>query len=146
MTRRQKTVSKILEVKEITREQLESEVKNAQERLGVEERALAALESGYAKTSAEVSAKQACHTIRAHELELCYAYMKHLGGQIEQQKKAVAIRAAELGTAQQAMVEAYKEQRVFEILQDKIGREQGKVVAQGEQKEADYQYLTRKGK
>jgi flagellar export protein FliJ len=146
MTRRQKTVSKILEVKEFTRDQIETAVKNAQERLNHEEDALKALEQSYAKTSSDVTKKQMCGIVPAHEVELCYTYLKHLGKQIEQQKKTIALRAAELAEVKLAMIEAYKEQRVFEILQNKIAREQGKEAAQGEQKEADYQYLTRKDK
>ena len=146
MTRRQKTVSKILEIKEFTRDQIELEVKKAQERLNHEEEALGALERTYQKANSDVTKRQMGGTIPAHELELCYNYLKHLGKQIEQQKKAVAVRAAELAEVKKAMVEAYKEQRVFEILQDKIAREQVKEASLGEQKEADYQYLTRKDK
>jgi flagellar export protein FliJ len=144
MTRRQKTVSKILEIKEIGKDTLEAEVKKAQEWLNAEQEKLDILESTYKTTDSDFRERQTGGTIPVHEVELYHTYLKHLNRQIEQQKCIVAIRAAELDKKHRAMVEAYKEHRLFEILHDKIARGQIKVVDRIEQKESDCTFLVRK--
>jgi flagellar export protein FliJ len=144
MTKQQKTVAKILEVKEFTKEQLEAETRNARERLRVEEERLVVLEQEFKDRDGELTRKQTEGTIAVHEIGLYFTYLKHLTRQIDQQKGIVAIRARELEDRQQAMVDAYREQRLLEKLQDKLQQEQDRELLQGEQKEADYQYLTRK--
>jgi flagellar export protein FliJ len=144
MTKQQKTVAKILEVKEFTTEQLEGETKHARERLRVEEERLGVLEREYRDRDEELTRKQTEDTFAVHELGLYFTYLKHLARQIEQQKGIVAIRAGELEARQQAVAAAYREQRLLEKLQDKLQQEQARESLQGEQKEADYNYLTRK--
>ncbi len=146
MTRQQKTVSKILEIKGYTKDQLEAEVRLAQERLDFEAEKLACLEQEYQHTSDDLAAKQAAGTLPVPQIELFYTYLKHLAKQIDQQKSIVALRTSEHAKKMLSMVEAYKEKRLLEILNDKITAEHRKEVSHDEQKEADYQYMTRKNK
>jgi flagellar export protein FliJ len=146
MTRRQKTVSKILEIKEFNKEQLESAVRKARERLTLELEKLKVLETTYNNTIADFTVKQMSGTIPVHEVDLFSTFLQHVGGQIEHQKSIVAAHTAEVEKKQKAMVEAYKEQRLFEILHDKIVQEQRKESDQSEQKEMDYTFLSRKAK
>jgi len=146
MTRQQKTVSRILELKELTTEQREAEVRKTAERLAAEEGKLTALEQEYQRSSDDFAAKQATGSLPVARLELFYTYLKHLGKQIDLQKKEIALRTAEHEQARLAMLEAYKEQRVLEKLQDKLEGERRKVADKSEQKEADFQYLTRNDK
>jgi|MudIll2142460700_1097286.scaffolds.fasta_scaffold208688_2 flagellar export protein FliJ len=141
---RQKTVSKIIEIKEYTKEQHEAEVKKAREQLNHEQEKLEILEAAYAKTSADLTNKQASGTMPVHEVDLFTTYLKHVGRQIDQQKSVVTRYAEELDKKEKAMIEAYKEQRLFEILHDKIVQGQIKEAALGEQKETDYNFLARK--
>lgn len=144
MTRRQKTVSKILEIKEIRKDSLEAEVGKARERLNAEQEKLDLLESTYQKTSSDSTARQMRGTIPVHEISLYHTYLKHLSKQIELQKNIVTIRAGDLDKKQQEMVAAYKEQRLIEILHDRIAHEQIKIADRVEQKESDYMFLSRK--
>jgi flagellar export protein FliJ len=144
MTRQQKTVAKILEVKGMTKDQLEAEVRKANERLRAEENRLAALEQEHRHTSDDLAAKQQARTIAVTQLDLFYTYLKHLEKQIANQKTVVALRAQEHERAMQALVEAYKEHRLIEILHDKIDAARKKAAIKGEQKETDYLHLTRK--
>jgi flagellar export protein FliJ len=146
MTRQQKTVAKIIEVKEFNTEQLEAEVKKARARLNTEEENLAGLEREYLHTSDDFSSRQTTGTLPVQEMDLFYTYLKHLTKQICHQKGIVSIRTAELEEKQRAMVAAYQEQRLFEILQGKMYQVQAKDAMRKEQKEADYQFLTRKVK
>lgn len=141
---RQKTVSKIIELKEHTKEQHEAEVKKARQQLNREQEKLETLERNYAKTCADLTQKQSSGTMPVHEVELFANYLKHLCKQIEQQKSVVSRHAEKLDKTEKAMIEAYKEQRLFEMLHDKIVQGQIKEQALGEQKETDYNFITRK--
>ncbi len=146
MTKQQKTVAKIIEIKEFNTEQMEAEVKKARARLNAEEKKLSGMEREYLGTSDDFSSRQTAGTLPVQEMDLFYTYLMHLNKQIEHQKCIISSRTAGLEEKQNAMVAAYKEQRLFEILQDKMHQEQVKEFAQKEQKEADYQFLTRKAK
>ena len=146
MKRRQKTVSKIIEIKTFTKEQIEAEVKKAQERLDVEQKKQDDLEQAYRKMCAELTGKQTNGTLACHEVDLYTLYLKHLSTQIELQQRIVVIRTGELETLRTAMVEAYKEQRLFEILHDKIVQDRNKETAKREQKEIDTSFLSRNAK
>jgi flagellar export protein FliJ len=143
---RQKTVSKILELKEFNRDQLEAEAKKARERHRSEQEKQAALEREYNGTADDFAAKQMGGTMPVQQRELFHTYLKHLGKQIDQQKGRVAASAAELAKITEALLEAHKEQRLAELLQDKIHRDLVKETGKGEQKQADYQFLARKDK
>jgi len=145
MTRR-KTVSKVLELKGFTKEQLEAEVLKIREKLNSEQQKLAALEQTYAGNCAELTACQQKGTMPVRELNLFYAYLEQLTRQMKQQKMVIAQWQAELAEKQKAMVEAYKEQRLVEILHNKIVKAEVKEADRSEQKEADSNFLTRKVK
>ncbi len=144
MTRQQKTVTKIIEIKEITREQIEAEVKKARLRLDDERKKLEGLEEDYRKTSSEFANKQAHGSMSVHEVDLFTTYLKHVAKQIDLQNTVMALRAQELDLREKAMVEAYKEQRLLELLQDKMQHEEVRLANLGEQKDADSSFLQRK--
>ncbi len=143
---RDKTVSKILELKEFNRSQLEAAIKKAQERLDHEQQKLDALNGEYRRTSDTFAEKQAKGAPPVQEMEIVYTFLKHLGRQIEHQNGVVAACAAEREKQMRSMIEAYKEQRLFEIMHHKIRRKEVHAALRSEQKEADYQYLSRKGR
>jgi len=145
MTRRQKTVGKILELKEFTKEQQEAEVRSALQRLRAEEERLAQLDREYQERSEALARKQETGRIAVNELDLYYMYLKHLGKLIERQQSIVAVRMDELGKLQEAMLSAHQEQRLLEKLQDKLLRGQLREEALNAQKQADYHFLSRKG-
>ncbi len=128
MTEKYKTVSRILEIKEFTKDRLESEVRNAQQRLNLEQDELDSLESTYFSTSMNFYDKQLSGTMPVREADLYGTYLNHLGKQIEQQRRIIALRAAEYDKIQKSLVDAYMDQRLFEILQNKISYEQIKVT------------------
>ncbi len=141
-----KTVSKILELKEFKKEQLEAAVKKAQERLDLEQEKLDALNGEYKRTSDAFAPKQAKGEPPVQEMEIVYTFLKHLGRQIEHQNGVVAVCAAERDKQMRSMIEAFKEQRLFELMHHKIRRKEVQAAVRSEQKEADYQYLSRKGR
>jgi flagellar export protein FliJ len=143
---RDKAVERILELKGITREQLEAEVKTARERRKQEQDKADALEREYRRVSDEFLAKQSRGSVEARELELVYSYLKHASREIEQQKLIVEIRTGELDQRMSELVEAHKEKRLLETLHDRFVRVKTKALDRNEQKEADFQFLLKKGK
>jgi len=142
---RHKILSRVLEVKEFTTEQLEAEVKKARERLDHEQAALDGFEQQHRTTCGEFTDRQAQGRLPVREMELYYVYLKHLGKQIEQQKRIVQIRREDVDVRQQALVEAYKEQRLVGKLQDRIAGHEARQAGQAEQKEQDYAFISRRG-
>ncbi|MFA5073263.1 MAG: flagellar FliJ family protein [Nitrospirota bacterium] len=146
MTRRQKTVSKVLELKGFTREQLQSEVKECWEAYQYEKEKLDTLESELSTHLEEFRQKQDRGTVGIREMDLFYTYFQHLERHVQQQKECVHIRRKHLDTKLEAMHEAYKEQRLMEILRDKIVCSEVRATMHREQKETDYQFLARRTK
>lgn len=144
MTR--KNVSKVLELKGFSKEQLEAEVGKARKNLREEQDRLVGLEQQFCGASEDFSAKQGKTCISVHEHELFTAYFAHLNKQMKNMKEIIAIRRTELERLQAALVEAHKEHRMVELLHDKILLQETKGVAKMEQKEADFAFLTRRGK
>ena len=140
---KEKMVSKIIEIKEFNKEQLDAEVRKAREQLNTEQMKLDGLDREYKKTSADLTGKQT-DAIHATEIELFHTFLKHLAKQIDLQTSIVAAHAKEVDQKQKAMVDAFKEQRLFEKLHDKIVHEQDKESSQSEQKVADFAFLCRK--
>jgi flagellar export protein FliJ len=141
---REKMVSKVLEVKEIKREQIEAELRKAREKLSAEQQTLLNLEQAYQANSIELTDRQVAGTLPVREMEVYYAYLKHVGKQIQQQKEIILLRQREVDDRQKGMVEAYKEQRLVEILHDKIICQEAKQADQAEQKNMDAEFIMRK--
>lgn len=141
---REKMVSKVLEVKELRREQIEAEVRKAREKLSVEQQRLQDLEQAYKTNSVELTDRQLAGTLPVREMDVYYAYLKQVGKQIQQQKEIIAIRQREVDAQEKGMVEAYKEQRLVELLHDKIVGQEAKLAGQAEQKDSDAEFIMRK--
>jgi len=144
MTRKHKTVTKVLKLKEFAQEKLKSDVHKAQRDFDQEQEKLDSLEEELRVHLDEFSRRQDRGSIGIREMDLFYVYFEHLGKLIEQQKKCVFVRQAELNEKQNAMHEAHKEHRLMEILHEKITHEELLQMNKGDQKEADYQFLARR--
>ncbi len=90
------------------------------------------------------SRKQDRGAIGVREMDLFYMYFEHLNKLVAQQKKCVLVRQSELEKKQKEMHEAHKEQRLMEILHDRIVQDESREMVHADQKEADYQYLVRR--
>ena len=144
MTRKQKTVTKVLELKGFTEEQLKAEVRKAQDAFNHEKDKLDSLEEEMRVHLDEFTRKQGRGSIGVREMDLFYMYFEHLSKLVSQQKKCVLVRQSELEKKQTEMHEAHKEQRLMEILHDRITHEEMQGAVHADQKEADYQFLARR--
>lgn len=140
--KRQK-LSRLRELKEFTKEQLELEVKKARDEMEVEQAKLGSLKNTRARAIAEFSCKNNGQAITSYDLEYFYSYAGHLNRQIEQQEIVFVNKTAELEEKQEAMLEAYKDERILGKLHDKIlGRELREALL-AEQKAADFNFSSR---
>ena len=141
---RKQTLSKVLELKGFTQEQLEAEVRQKNDTLNLERDRLELLEESLSKTDARFNSGQGRELLNVNEISLLYDYHSYLNGKIEEQKNVVFQLAAELELKKSEMIEVYKEKKIFEKLRDKIIHEENRAIVQIEQKEADYNYICKK--
>ena len=143
---RKKAVSKVLELKGFTKEQLEAEVKKANDKLSLEKASFDCLEETFKKTVKDFNSRQNNGPLHIREMDLFYDYLSHLNKQIEKQREIVHRGLDELEIKKKALLGAYKEKRLLEILRDKISREETTKILKVEQKEADFNFISRKSR
>jgi flagellar protein FliJ len=143
MTRKQ-TLSKVLELKGFTQEQLEAEVRQKNQKLSAAKDKLESLEDTLSKTDARFNSGQERELLDLNEISVLYDYHSYLNRKIEEQKNVVFKLAAELEVKKSEMIEVYKEKKMFEKLRDRIVHEEHRAVVQKEQKEADFHYISGK--
>lgn len=143
---RKKAVSKVLELKGFTKEQLEAEVKKTNNKLSLEKTRLHCLEETFRKTVKDFNSRQNNGPLHIREMDLFYDYLSHLNKQIEKQREIVHRELDELEMKKKALLGAYKEKRLLEILRDKISREETAKILKVEQKEADFNFISRKSR
>lgn len=144
MSQRQKTVSRILEIKGSAKEQVEVEVRKSRDRLSAEETKLRSLEDEYKNKNDEFVLRHARGTVPVHEVELFYSWCRHLTDCIDKQKMTIARCTEEHECVMQALLEAHKEHRLFEILHDRLQQAKARETEKAEQKQADFTYLSRR--
>jgi flagellar export protein FliJ len=143
MTRKQ-TLSKVLELKGFTQDQLEAEVRQKNDTLNLERDKLELLEETLSKADAGFNSGNERGLLDVNEISLLYDYHSYLNKKIEEQKNVVFHLTAELELKKSEMIEVYKEKKMFEKLRDKIIHEENRTIVQIEQKEADYNYISKR--
>ncbi|MBI5849227.1 MAG: flagellar export protein FliJ [Nitrospirae bacterium] len=139
-----RTVSRVLEIKDRKKEEIESEVKQLRSQIKQLEAQLDSLENKFSETSLEFEAKQKGSGMDVHRLELFYNYFMKLNEDMNTQKKEIIRRLTELSGRQEALIEAYKEKKLFEILKDRIVKEELANSDRLEQKEQDFLHLAKR--
>lgn len=139
-----KTISKVIELKGLTKEELEAEARRTADVLRQEQERLLALEKEFQKYVSDFSDMQTCQPLAGKDMDLFYSYFMHLNSQIARQKVAVLRRQEELEKNKKAVLEAHKEQRVLEMYHDRILQAKVREAGAREQKEADERFLQRR--
>jgi len=138
------TISKILQLKDSKKQEIEIEVKKAADRLDEEKVKLRHLENDYQKTLEVFNNKNDAGTLNVDKINSYYDYFSRIDGKIKEQKALHDERKKELGVIKEFLVNAHKDKKMFEILKEKAVREIHKEKISSEQKEADYMVLARK--
>ncbi len=139
-----KTVTRVLEIKDHKKEEIENEVKQLRGQIRELETRLGSLEKKFSETAAEFEEKQKSSDLDVHKLELFYNYFMKLHEDMNAQKKEIVQRLSELNDRQTALIEAYKEKKLFEILKDRIVKEDTVDKDRAEQKEQDFLHLAKR--
>lgn len=139
-------IKKVLELKGFTKEQLEVLFQRSKDALEVENVKLDFTVKTFERTAVEFNRRQKEELINSQDLDFFYNYFSYLSKQIDQQKQTVSLLLSEVEQIQKTLVKTYKEKRLLEIFYDKILHEEIRNKLKGEQKEADFQFISRKSR
>lgn len=140
------TVSKIMQLKDYKKEELETEVRRIREMIKKEEAQLAGIEKKFEEVSTSYREKMNSHALRSHDMELYSTCFGRLLDDIDRQRKQVASKIAELNRKQEALIEAHREKKLLEKMHGKILGEETRKKDREEQKNMDFLYLSDKAR
>ncbi|MEW6569721.1 MAG: flagellar export protein FliJ [Nitrospirota bacterium] len=136
-------IKKVLDLKGFTKKQLEIELRKSKDELEIENARLDSTIHLFEKTIAEFNRKQNEGFKNALELDFFYSYFSHLNKLVDQQTLSVKKRLMEVELNQKALLNSHREKRLCEILHDKILHEEMKLTSKVEQKEIDFNFISR---
>ena len=144
--RKNKTIAKILKLKENRKKEIELEVKRASDREEEEKTKLKTLEKDYMDTFKYFSEKHGEGPFDINNLISYYDFFSRINRKIDEQKKVHTQCQDELACLKDTLVDAHKEKRMFEIINDKAVKKEHKEKLNYEQKENDFIALSRREK
>jgi flagellar export protein FliJ len=145
--RKKHTISKILKLKDSKKKELELEVKEAADKADEEQERLNVLEKDYEDNIEVFKKQQESGTADAGNVISFYEFFSRINGRIEEQKKVHDQRLSELSLLENHLINAHKEKKMFEVLEEKAVKEEIKEKEVAERKETDFFTLARrKGK
>lgn len=145
--RKKHTISKILKLKDSKKKELELEVKEAADKADEEKERLNALEKDYEDHIEGFKRQQEGGTADAGNVISFYEFFSRINRRIEEQKKVHDQRLSELSLLENHLINAHKEKKMFEVLEEKRVKEEIKEKEVAERKETDFFTLSRrKGK
>jgi flagellar export protein FliJ len=142
--RKKETISKILKLKDNKKKEIEIKVREAYGRVEEENSRLHALQSDYNNRLNYFKEAHKEGVFSARDVISHYEMLSHIDGKIEEQKRINIECESVLQSLEKTLVEAHKDKKSIEILDDKITRQEQKENALAEQKELDYLGVTRK--
>ena len=137
-------IAKILKLKGYAKEQIELEVKKNRNELNDEKMKLDSLKDISQATLDEFHHNYNGGPASMAELELFHRYFSNLNRRIELQRMNVYKKMSVLEAKQKEMYQAYKEERLIEIIHERLWFREVRDVLSSEQKEMDYNFLSRK--
>ena len=138
------TVSRVLELKDRKKEEIENEVKRLRAKINQLETQLDSLEKKFNETINEFEERQRSRDMDVHKLELFSAYFMQLDQEMNGRKKEIIRRISELRERQDALIAAYKDKKLVEILKNSMVKEAATHKEKATQKEQDFLHLARR--
>ncbi len=139
-----KRISRILELKQFTKDICEAELKKSMESLQAEKDKLNFIEKKLQKTFADYKKIHQDGLINIYELEMYYDYLLQMNKQSEKQKDVISKKAIDVEKKKDKVISAHREKKMVEIIHNKIVKEDIKESDKKEQKESDLNFLYRK--
>ncbi len=144
--RKNRTLPKILKLKDNRKKELEIEVKKAFDRVDEEEAKLRELEKDYADMLRVFDERQAKGGMYVKDINSYYDFFSMINCRIDEQKKIHSQCRDEFRILKDTLIIAHRDKKMFEILNDKAVREEIKEREVSERKETDFFTLTRRSK
>ena len=141
---KKKTISKILKIKDSKKKELELEVKIAADRADEVESEIKALQNDYEDKVRYFNESNEQGSIDINNINSYYDFFSRINGRIDEQKEVHAERQVELKSLKDSLIEAHKDKRVFEILNEKAIKADQKEKLLSEQKEIDFIAISRR--
>lgn len=139
-----KTLSKLFQIKEQQKEDLELQVKKIRDIIKMEQERLDSLENKFSEVFTAFDKKQEGESVNIYELGLFYNYFSQMHKNIDKRKITIARNILEMNNKQDALIEAYKEEKVFEKMKEKILQKDRMENTASEQKEIDSLFALRR--
>lgn len=142
MTR--KRISRILELKQFTKDICETELKKSLESLQTEKTKLTHIEKDMQKTLSDYKEMHKDGLVNIHELEMFNNYLFHMNKQAGKQKEVISKKTLDVEKKKDKMINAYKEKQMVEIIHNKLLQKEIKESDKKEQKQLDFNFLHKK--
>jgi len=142
--RKNRTISKLLKLKDSRKKEIEIEVKKAADRVDEEKSKLNTLEKDFTDTLDIFNEINFEGTMDVNNINSYYDFFSRINGKIDEQKRIHDHHESELKSLKSNLVEAHKEKRVFEILNEKAIKKDLKEKLSSEQKESDFFAISRR--
>lgn len=142
--RKKETISKILKLKDNKKKEIEINIRKAYERVDEENSRMDSLQNDYNNRLNYFREVHKEGVFNARDVISHYEMLSHIDEKIEEQKRVNIECENVLRSLEETLVEAHKDKKAIEILDDKITRQERKKMALAEQKELDYLGVTRK--
>lgn len=142
--RKNRTISKLLKLKDNKKKEIEIEVKKVADRVDKEKSRLNSLENDFTDSLDFFNEKNSEGSMNINNINSYYDFFSRINGKIDEQKKIHDHHENELKSLKNNLVEAHKEKKVFEILNEKAIRKDLKEKQSSERKEADFFAISRR--
>jgi len=137
-------IAKVLKLKGYAKELLEHEVRKGKDELNEENMKLDSLKEVSRSVSEGFHQKYEAGPGSIGELDFLHNYLSNLSRRIERQRMNVLRKISELEAKQKEMYNAHREERLLEILHERIRSREERDALSAEQKETDYHFISRK--
>lgn len=142
--RKNRTISKLLKLKDNKKKEIELEVKKASDNVDKEKSKLNDLEKDFTDTLEFFNEKNCEGSVDVNNINSYHDYFARINGRINEQKKIHDQRKSELKSLKSNLVDAHKDKKMFEILNDKAIKKDLREKLKSEQKEADFFAISRR--
>ncbi len=144
--RKKGTILKIIKLKDSRKKELELEVKKAADRVDEVESEINALQNDYEDKVKYFNENNEKGSIDINNINSYYDFFSRINGRIDEQKEVHARRQVELTSLKDSLIDAHKDKRVFEILNEKATKADQREKSLAEQKETDFIAISRRMK
>ena len=145
-SRKKGTISKILKLKDSRKKELELEVKIAADRVDEVESEINTLQNDYEDKVRYFNENNDKGSIDINNINSYYDFFSRINGRIDEQKEIHAQRKVELKSLKDSLVNAHKDKRVFEVLNERAMKADQREKSLTDQKETDFIAITRRMK